>query len=349
VAAHPLLGERAAGVEVCEDEGVGVHASTVHRPTVKHKAMMLHDTSAPLKCRYPPRMIDVHRLRIFRSVVANGSIQAAADILGYTPSAVSQHVSALQRETGITLVERSGRGIRVTAAGETLAAAGTDVMRDLARLEGVVDDLRLGRTSRLTIGYFSSAGRAWMPGIVARLRAEFPDVLLELELNEVPGEQTAPDIDVTIEVAGVDEREGYERTHLVTDPYVVVVHKSHRLARRRSVLLGELATERLVDNDYEDTPWHHVLDRACEAAGFTPRYVVQSQDHHTALAFVAAGVGITVLPRLAALELPRDTRVIRLTRPQPVREIVVLTRATVAHRPVVRRAVELLLQRTPHD
>ena len=68
-----------------------------------------------------------------------------------------------------------------------------------------------------------------------------------------------------------------------------------------------------------------------------------------ALAFVAAGVGITVLPRLAALELPRDTRVIRLTRPQPVREIVVLTRATVAHRPVVRRAVELLLQRTPHD
>ena len=81
MAAHPLLGERAAGVEVCEDEGVGVHASTVHRPTVKHKAMMLHDTSAPLKCRYPPRMIDVHRLRIFRSVVANGSIQAAADIL----------------------------------------------------------------------------------------------------------------------------------------------------------------------------------------------------------------------------------------------------------------------------
>ncbi|WP_157602895.1 helix-turn-helix domain-containing protein, partial [Promicromonospora kroppenstedtii] len=66
-------------------------------------------------------MLDVHRLRVFRSVVASGSIGAAAANLGYTPSAVSQHVSALQRETGLKLLARHGRGIRPTAAGRALA------------------------------------------------------------------------------------------------------------------------------------------------------------------------------------------------------------------------------------
>src|SRR6185436_13554067 len=72
-------------------------------------------------------MIDVQRLRVFRAVVASGSVQAAADHLGYTPSAVSQQISALQRETGLVLFEKAGRGIAPTATAKVLALGGEDL------------------------------------------------------------------------------------------------------------------------------------------------------------------------------------------------------------------------------
>src|SRR5215217_2951170 len=97
-------------------------------------------------------MIDVQRLRVFRAVVASGSVQAAADHLGYTPSAVSQHLTALQRETGLVLFEKDGRGIAATPAAKVLAAESDEVMGSLTRLGGFVDDLRSGRSGSLTIG-----------------------------------------------------------------------------------------------------------------------------------------------------------------------------------------------------
>src|SRR5207249_6537831 len=88
------------------------------RRTIQHQRLFLPLDSVQL---YVRGVLDTHRLRIFRSVVASGSVQAAAANLGYTPSAVSQHITALQRETGLVLFERAGRGLRPTAAGLMLA------------------------------------------------------------------------------------------------------------------------------------------------------------------------------------------------------------------------------------
>src|SRR5918997_2989475 len=118
---------------------------------MKHQFISLSDSSVGLYFR---EMLDVHRLRVFRSVVASGSVAAAATNLGYTPSAVSQHVSALQRETGLMLLERAGRGVRPTAAGLALAAQADGVLVRLGEAESVVSDLRAGRTGRLSIAYF---------------------------------------------------------------------------------------------------------------------------------------------------------------------------------------------------
>jgi len=85
-------------------------------------------------------MLDVQRLRVFRAVVASGSVQAAADHLGYTPSAISQHLTALQRETGLVLFEKAGRGIAPTPTAKVLAAESDELMGSLTRLGGVVDD-----------------------------------------------------------------------------------------------------------------------------------------------------------------------------------------------------------------
>src|ERR1700742_2273853 len=106
-------------------------------------------------------MIDVQRLRVFRAVVASGSVQAAAEHLGYTPSAVSQQLSALQRETGRTLFEKDGRGIAPTAPAKVLAAESEELMGSLSRLGGVVEHLRDGYSGSLAIGTFSSAAQMW--------------------------------------------------------------------------------------------------------------------------------------------------------------------------------------------
>lgn len=144
-------------------------------------------------------MLDPHRIRVFRSVVASGSVQAAADNLGMTSSAVSQHISALRRETGLNLFQRAGRGIVPTDAALVLDAQCDEVMSQWDRLDQVVSDLREGRSGRLSIGYFPSAGAVWMPTLAKRLTREFPDLVLELVLNEVDQRGPGPDIDLVID------------------------------------------------------------------------------------------------------------------------------------------------------
>ena len=113
-------------------------------------------------------MLDPHRLGIFQSVMVTGSVQEAADNLRMTPSAVSQHIAALQRQTGLDLFDRVGRGIVPTAAAEALIAQAETVLQQWHRLDDYVADLRDGRTGRLVLGYSPSAGSTLLPSIVRR-------------------------------------------------------------------------------------------------------------------------------------------------------------------------------------
>jgi DNA-binding transcriptional LysR family regulator len=177
-------------------------------------------------------MLDVHRLRVFRSVVASGSIQAAATNLGYTASAVSQHVSALQRETGLTLVTRIGRGIEPTPAGLALADEIDGVLSRLGDVESFVDDLRAGRTGTLSMAYFASVGAAWMPTVVRRLVTDFPTLRLQLTLrDDLPsGPAERPDLQVVVEQERFRPGTGSRAHHLLDDPYLVVLPRHQPLA-----------------------------------------------------------------------------------------------------------------------
>ncbi|HEY3529172.1 MAG TPA: LysR family transcriptional regulator [Nocardioides sp.] len=294
-------------------------------------------------------MIDVQRLRVFRAVVASGSVQAAAEHLGYTPSAVSQQISALQRETGLVLFEKAGRGISPTATAKVLAAESEELMDTLNRLGGVVDHLREGRSGSLTIGAFSSAAQFWMPQVAKGLRREFPDLVLDLSLNELGPEPANParrDLDLTTEDADLDgiERPGHSRHVLAEETYRVVAPRGHDLLTEwdHQVPMGALAGQPLIDNDYHGNTCSLIIRNACRAAGFTPRYVARTEDHHTALAFVAAGVGVTLVPSLAAPESMAGVDSRELVNPSPRRRIVVHVRDAVADAPPVVRALELL-------
>lgn len=282
-------------------------------------------------------MIDTHRLRIFRSVVASGSVQAAAANLGYTPSAVSQHITALRHETGLVLFERVGRGLRTTAAGLVLAEEADAILNRLGEAEAVVADLRAGRTGSLSLSYFASVGAVWLPQVVRRLCADFPGVRLDLTLREWLPDNPADrsDVQIAVERSGYTAWPGFTAHHLLEDPYVVVLPPAHPLTGRTEIELAELADERWVDNDFARGWCRRNLIEACAAAGFRPPFHVEAHDYPTALAFVAAGIGITVLPELGAAHLPPGTAAVPLVKPVPVRSILAVVRDAAAHTPPV--------------
>lgn len=293
-------------------------------------------------------MLDPHRLRVFRSVIASGGVQAAADNLRMTSSAVSQHLSALQRETGLTLFERAGRGIAPTPAARALDEATDELMAQVSRVDQVVADLVEGRSGRVTLGYFASAGATWMPELVRELTAELPDLTLDLVLTEEGFRGALPDLDLTISPPDTPPPPGYRRVDLVADPFHVALHRSHPLAGRSSVSLAELRGERFVSNDLLTSDGHRVVLAACAAAGFTPRFAVQAQDFFSALAFVAAQVGVSILPGLTAFASPPTVVLVPIEEPTPVRHIAALIREVGTPNRAAELALDLLLELTGH-
>lgn len=292
-------------------------------------------------------MLDVHRLRVFRAVVAAGSVHQAADNLGYTPSAVSQHLAALQRGTGLRLIERNGRGIEPTSTGRLLADEAASVLERLAALDTVVAGLREGRVGGLSVSYFASAGAAWIPPVVATLTREFPDLRIDLRLLELADEsQEPPDVEVFVQGAPSGAVRGYDVHPLLDEPYVVVLPETHRLAGRDTVPLRDLADEPWVDNDFSRGPCRQVVLEACSSAGFIPAFRMETHDYPTAISFVSAGIGITVLPRLGiATMLPSGLVALPVVDPTPMRHVAVRVRESLRDHPAARRVLELLRER----
>jgi DNA-binding transcriptional LysR family regulator len=290
-------------------------------------------------------MLDMHRLRIFSSVVASGSVAAAAANLGYTPSAVSQHLTTLQRETGLTLLERAGRGLRPTAAGLAVAAQAEEILARLSEAEAVLSDLRTGRHGRLSMAYFASVGAAWMPEVARRLTADLPGVRLELQLRDdvASDPEDRPDIQLVVGRKGIiTPGSGFDAHHLVDDPYVAVLPDQHPFAGRTEIELAELGGEQWVDNDFAHGLCRLNLLDTCAAAGFTPTFQIEAHDYATAIAFVSAGIGITVLPALSAQQLPANVRRIPVVRPAPVRSIYAVVRRSMAGTEPVQLVLDTL-------
>ncbi|NHN56227.1 LysR family transcriptional regulator [Calidifontibacter sp. DB0510] len=289
-------------------------------------------------------MLDVNRLRVFRSVVASGSVSAAATRLGYTPSAVSQHISALQRETGLTLFEKSGRGIVPTAHGRELASRSEELMSSLQKLDVMVDDLRAGRTGRLTVGTFASAGEWWLPSVATTVVQEFPDTQLIIELTDPPTTAQPPDIDIRTENPAEEPTvpTGFTRCEITTEPYVLLLHRDHPLADREQVAAAELADELWIRDDIAESTCSRITKTAWRSAGFTPKSIIQAADHHGAIAFVAAGLGVCVMPRLAAATIPDQVRRLALVDPTPERRIAAYVHDSARSHPATARIVDLI-------
>lgn len=284
-------------------------------------------------------MLDVRRLQVLRAVVTSGSVTAAAANLGYTPSAVSQQIGVLEKEAGIALLERFGRGVRPTAAGRLLTEHAAVIGRQVAEAETALADLRSGRTGRISVRYFATAGAELVAPALARFRTEHPGVRVDLRIADgAPADEEA---DLTLVVrprgGGPDAAgDGLRLVHLLDDPYRAVLPKGHPLADRRTAVdLAELAGEPWVGSERPGPCLDAVLD-ACAAAGFAPDIAVECEEYATAQGFVAAGLGVSLVP-LTGLGSRHPHVVVRKVRgPEPVRSIHAAVRKSSLSLPAVR-------------
>lgn len=199
-------------------------------------------------------MLDMRRMQVLRAVVTSGSVTAAARNLGYTPSAVSQQMAALEKEAGIGLLERTGRGVRPTEAGRLLTEYATVIGKHLAEAETALAELRAGRTGRVAVRYFATAGATMVAPAVAALRRAQPGVQVELRLSDAEDallEVRERRADVALVVRPPDRVsvDGIRFVHLADDRYVAVLPRGHRLAAKRELDLTDLADEPWVGSD----------------------------------------------------------------------------------------------------
>ena len=289
-------------------------------------------------------MLDLRRLRLLRELHARGTIAAVADALQYTPSAVSQQLTVLEREAGVALLERAGRSVRLTDAALVLVEHAEALLAraELAEAELAADAARVAGRARIA-SFQSMALRLAIPAI-RQLAAEAPE--LRCELIEAEPEQSLPalalgDLDLVLADEWLHQPRarptGVEREDLRRDPVAVVLPADHPLARRhrRAVPLAGLEGAAWVTG-HPGAGWDEITRRACrELGGFDPDIRHRTNDAIISLALVAAGQAVTLLPRLVQLEDRPGVAVRAIAEGEIDRMIFMATRAADARRPSI--------------
>jgi DNA-binding transcriptional LysR family regulator len=294
-------------------------------------------------------MLDVRRLRVLHAVAGHGSVTAAAAALGYSAPAVSQQLAALEREVGMILTERAGRGVSLTPAALILVAH-TDAL--LARLDAAEADLAALRdqvAGRVALAAFPSAAASLVPVAWAALADSAPQV--RLDLTEMEPEESLPamlrgetDVAVAHEYDLLPRPLDplFERRELLDDPVVLAIPAGSALslAADGPVPLATLAGQPFLA-PRPATSCAEMIQRACARAGFVPRVVARASDFAVLLSLVGAGAGVTLVPGLAARWLPPGVRLVPPAEPV-TRRVFTVSRRGGDRKPAVRVVLDAL-------
>ena len=294
-------------------------------------------------------MLDVRRLRVLRQVALSGTIAEAARALHLTGPAVSQQLAALEREAGVRLVERDGRSIRLTEAARLLVAH-TDAV--LAQLEAAAADLEAaeGRHGgQLRCAAFPTAASALLAPACSALAAEHPMVRIlaqELEPDDSLAMLRAGDLDLTVahEYDRVPRRIDRSLTTwtLLEEPMLLAVAADglHGTAAEATELRA-VAEERWIAPP-EGWSCAQQTVRACADAGFVPEIACRASSYDVVLSFVAAGLGVALVPAMAISAPPEGVRLLRVAAQAVRRRVFAAVRRGSARRPSVVLVLDAL-------
>ena len=246
--------------------------------------------------------MDPRRVLTFRAVAHERSFSRAARRLSLSQPSVSNQIAALEREIGVSLLERRPGGLRLTAEGEILLAH-ADVIADRfalaeTQLAGAAD----GQRARLRIGALPSALAGFVPAAIARVRDQHPDTQVTFDegtSEELANRLAAGELDLAIAYQDTTwpraEPPGITRHHLLHEQFMVALAPDHRCASRREVDLSDLR-----DDDWTAALTDGVIVRACRAAGFEPRLVSITHDQLAIRGLVIRGLAVTLVAELLA-------------------------------------------------
>ncbi|MGE3539188.1 MAG: LysR family transcriptional regulator [Candidatus Tectimicrobiota bacterium] len=272
--------------------------------------------------------MELRQLIAFKEVAIHSSFTAAATHLHLTQSAVSQQIKALEDECGVTMFDRSGRLVRLTNAGQVFLS---HVERILAQVENArveMAEMAGGARGRCRVAALPSIAAYLLPRALAAFQRRYPGVEVHLmesvqaQLLEWVQQGT---VDFSIVALPVQDPQ-LQSTSLLHDEFVLVVPKDHLFASRRIVKLAELVTERFVLYP-KGAGGREQFIEACRQAGFEPQVAFESEDRETILGLVAAGVGITLIPRFIAHHTRVDGPItVDIVEPRLRREVGVVWR-----------------------
>ena len=293
-------------------------------------------------------MLDVRRLRLLSELSRRGTIAEVARAVGYTPSAVSQSLARLERETGVALLERDGRRVRLTPAAAGLVARADRVLDELDAAAAELAAEHGTVRGTVVVGAFpSAAGRLAVPAL-GELHVSHPE--LDCAIREHEPEDGIPllrsgalDVLVSERYDDVEPAPagGLEEHLLLSEPLLLVLPAGH--AGGETVALATLADEPWIGG-LAGTQYAVALDRACRAAGFAPRFAHTADEASVHQAIAAAGLGVGLLPALACVGAP-GVRYARAMPEPPRRHVAALVRRGAGRRPAVAAVLDALRAR----
>jgi len=293
-------------------------------------------------------MVDLRRLRALRAVADHGTLAAAADALHLTPSAVSQQLSALEREVGHALLEPSGRSVRLTPAAHVLLGHADALFAQLEKLEGDLAAQDAAPRGEVRIGGFPTALAGLLAPAAPPLRAVAPAVTLRVQEAETPeavAMLVARDVDLILamECSSAPRRDDtrFHREELLGDVLDAVLPVDHPLAGRARIDLADLEGETWVA---PPIGWScdEVFMGSCRTAGYSPRIAHRAGDWQATMGLVAGGLGISLVPRLAHTAPPPGVVIVPLTGVPPKRHVFVACRAGAESSPAIRAVLDAL-------
>ncbi|MFE3826519.1 LysR substrate-binding domain-containing protein [Streptomyces sp. NPDC059092] len=294
-------------------------------------------------------MIDPRRLRVLRAVADHRTVTAAAAALYLTPSAVSQQLAALEQETGHALLTRSGRGVRLTAAGEILLAHTHQVLAQLERAEAELAAYAGGTAGEVTVAAFATGIAEVLAPALRQLAGEHPDI--RVRVRDAEGDESLPlvldgeaDVAVAVEYRGAPREDDLRlsRVALYAEPFDAVLPAAHPLGLGAEVTLDGLADSDWI-GPYPGNPCHDVIQLACELAGFQPRLAHSSDDFRAVVALAGAGAGVALVPRSALRGMELKGTVVRpVVGPAATRRVFAAVRRGAEDHPLIRPVLAAL-------
>ena len=243
--------------------------------------------------------MELRHLRYFKAVADELNFTRAASGLRVAQSAVSSQIQDLESELGVVLLERSRRRVRLTAAGQAFVEATERILRSVEDASRQARRIGHGEYGTLAVGFIGSQSHEWMPRVLKRFRAKYPEV--EVTLTEIhPSQQLDALLARTLDVGLVGPIAGKTPPGLRLECFseewpFVGMPNDHRFARLQKVALAQLKDEPFILTSEKNSPsYRSMISRMCERAGFVPRVVQEVDRARTGVQYVAAGFGISI-------------------------------------------------------